>query len=396
MKREQAECLEAAPVRLNLGAGEQPIEGWHNLDAKTGQSIYPLDLPDNSVEEIRASHVLEHYGHAEVLPVLREWVRVLKPCGKLRIAVPDLETIAKAYLSGAHWPIQGYLMGGQTDALDFHKSAFDREALCEVMRAAGLVALHPWRSEIKDCAALDVSLNVAGYKRPTRWPNVSAAMSVPRLGFMDNFFAAFQALVPLGIKLRKTGGAFWGQCLTRAFEGALAEEDPEWILAIDYDTVYQRRDVEDLIVLAMAHPEADAIAPLQQSRSKESPLMYIEDASGKPRGQISHEELSQPLLPVTTAHFGLTLIRADKLRALEKPWFHSVPDAQGSWGEGRIDDDIWFWHQWRRAGHKLAVATRVVVGHAELMLRWPDESMQPTHQLPSDYWRDGPPKDAWT
>ena len=47
---------------------------------------------------------------------------------------------------------------------------------------------------------------------------VSAAMSVPRLGFMDNFGCCIDALVPLNIRLRRQGGAFWGQALTNCLE----------------------------------------------------------------------------------------------------------------------------------------------------------------------------------
>jgi hypothetical protein len=59
-----------------------------------------------------------------------------------------------------------------------------------------------------DCAALPISLNLAGIKPFMREIGVSAVMSVPRLGFMDNFFCAFEALPPLRIKLRRYTGAY--------------------------------------------------------------------------------------------------------------------------------------------------------------------------------------------
>ena len=56
-------------MKLNLGAGEQQLEGYTNLDRKTGQEVYPLsgfltdhrelDECDRNITEIRASHVLE-------------------------------------------------------------------------------------------------------------------------------------------------------------------------------------------------------------------------------------------------------------------------------------------------------------------------------------------------
>ena len=74
---------------------------------------------------------------------------------------------------------------------------------------------------------------------------VEAVMSVPRLGFMDNFFTWGQALLPLGIRPTKVTGAFWGQCLQRVIEQFV--DDCEYVLTIDYDTFFTQRDVEHLI-----------------------------------------------------------------------------------------------------------------------------------------------------
>ncbi len=180
--------LERISIRLNLGAGEIKLEGYEPRDAAKGDVIFPLPDATASVDEIRASHVLEHFPHGHVQTVVNEWVRALKPGGELKIAVPDFEVIAEQYLRGAELPIEGYVMGGQIDARDFHKSMFDFEQLADVMRKAGLVAINGWKSEIDDCAAMPISLNLRGWKRPVKWPKVSALMSVPRLGFMDNFY----------------------------------------------------------------------------------------------------------------------------------------------------------------------------------------------------------------
>jgi len=329
-----------------------------------------------------------------VFTVLKDWVRALKPYGKLRVAVPNLQIIAQGYLEGMQWPIQGLLMGGQVDQHDFHHAVFDPEMLDEALRAAGLGATHPWTSEIADCAALPVSLNIAGYKKPEKWPATQAVMSVPRLGFMDNFFCSFAALAPLQIQLRKFSGAFWGQCLTRAIEEAITE-NPEYILTLDYDTMYQKRDVEDLLLLATAHPEIEAIAPLQQSRFRDSAMFVIENKDGTIVSQMKRDELKAELLPVKTAHFGCTLLRTDRIKDMSKPWFHSTPDKDGGWGDGRIDDDVYFWYKWEAEKRTLALAPHVVVGHGEFMIRWPDETMQPLHQLCSDFWKHGPPSDTW-
>ena len=112
-------------MRLNLGSGDQHLDGYENLDGKQGDSLYPLNVEDESCEEIRASHCLEHFSHTEVHAVLKHWVSKLKPGGMIRIAVPNFEKIAKDYLAGKQFNIQGYVFGGHVDARDHHGCGFD-------------------------------------------------------------------------------------------------------------------------------------------------------------------------------------------------------------------------------------------------------------------------------
>jgi len=110
-------------MKLNLGGGNQKIPGFVNIDRLNGQEAYPLPAyADGSVDEIRASHILEHFGHREVPEVLKEWVRVLKPGGVLKIAVPDFDYLVQHRHD--ELPLESYLMGGQSDSNDYHKSIF--------------------------------------------------------------------------------------------------------------------------------------------------------------------------------------------------------------------------------------------------------------------------------
>ena len=385
-------------MKLNLGSGECPLEGYENLDIKNGQSIYPLDYLE--VDEIRASHVLEHFSHAEISSILAEWVEALKPDGLLKIAVPDFEWIAQNYLSGNPINTQGYTMGGQTDENDYHKAIFDKEELTEALKTAGLRNIRSWTSETNDCAALPVSLNLMGNKpnpisiEEVKSMKVGAAMSVPRLGFMDNFFCSFAALLPLKIQIRKHTGAFWGQCLERCIDEWLSE-GMEWILTIDYDTIYTRAHVEALLKLARDHPEADAIAPIQASRTRDTTLMTIRGDDGKNKSEIKRSDFDADLMQINTAHFGLTLIKAEKIKQMPRPLFMGVPGTDGQWDDSRIDDDVYFWRQWEKEGNTLYLANRVAVGHAELMVRWPDKDLQPFYQHPSDFYDKGEPEENW-
>jgi len=383
-------------LKLNLGAGASPLEGYENLDGAKGDQLHALSYADGSVDEIRASHVLVHFPHGQVRLVLEEWVRKLKPGGCLKVAVPDLRQVAEQYLAGDGTYTESYLMGGQIDARDFHFAVFDEAKLTALLRGLGLVAIKRWKSEIEDCAALDVSLNLCGFKPPAAWPKVGAVVSMPRLGFNDFWACAYQELGALRIPLRKTTGAYWDRDLTLGIEQMMAEEDPEWVLTCDYDTVFNRHQVRDLLSIASRYPHADAIAPLQTARHHDAPMFTIRNESGEAVQSLSREALTAgEVLLADTAHFGLTLLRTEKLKAFPKPWFTRLFDPQGGYGEEGCDPDVHFWRQWKEAGNSLYVALRVPVGHAELMVRWPDVNLEATFQRPQQFWKDGVPSNLW-
>lgn len=386
-------------VKYNLGSGSTRIPGYIPVDIKHGNSVYPLSVDDDSADVLRASHILEHFPAGEVADVLEHWVSKLRPGGILKIAVPDFEAICRRYMDADGMDFQGCVMGGQVDSYDFHKTIFDYDILSKAMTDAGLINISPWPSEIKDAAVLAISLNLMGKKptgkKPTgKKPKIGAAMSVPRLGMMDNFFSVLQTLPPMGIQVKRHTGAFWGQCLERTMESWI-KDDVDYILTIDYDTCLQKQDVQDLIDLAIKHPEADAIAPIQMSRSKKFPLMTVKNADGNNADNVSMESLQKDLLKVNTAHFGLTLIRVDALKKMAKPWFIGVPNSDGEWGEGRVDDDINFWRKWENVGNSIYIANRVTVGHSELMVIWPGKDLRPVYQHPTEFFESGKPPEVW-
>lgn len=226
-------------------------------------------------------------------------------------------------------------------------------------------------------------------------PKVRGVMSVPRLGFMDMFFCALSVLPKFGIDVRKTTGAFWGQCMERGIEQAIAE-GCDYVLTLDYDSVFTADQLEQLLGLAV-HYDLDAIAPIQIGRRSEMPLFRLRDGSGEWMREVNRDTFSGDLVRAGSAHFGLTLIKASKLASLPKPWFIGEPDESGRWGEGRIDDDVNFWRGWEAAGNTLHIASRVAIGHAELKVLWPDCNLEALHQHPSEFWeRRSAPEGAWT
>jgi predicted SAM-dependent methyltransferase len=91
---------------LNFGCGSTAHPEWTNMDlsaAREGVIVHDLRLGfpfgNESYDAVYGSHVLEHLQPEEAGFVLGECHRVLKPDGIVRIVVPDLEEIARQYLS---------------------------------------------------------------------------------------------------------------------------------------------------------------------------------------------------------------------------------------------------------------------------------------------------------
>jgi len=383
-------------TKLNLGAGDTPLEGYANLDRKTGQEVYPLAYADASIDEIRASHVLEHFPQGALLKVIEDWVRVLKPGGLLKIAVPNFRWIAQQFSNRRGFNkdqalLMAYALGGQTDGNDFHASLFCDEQLRMLLAAAGCIRIGPWESDAKDCSALPVSLNLRAHKQGLAViPNIAAIMSMPRLAFADNMFCAMEAFTKLGIHLARFTGAFWGQCLTRGLEKML-EEKRDLIFVSDYDTIYEDRDVLAMIQIMDQHPEIDALAGCQVKRGENMAMMTMLDSEGKLRESAALSEFLGETTQVASAHFGLTCLRAAKLATLPKPWLMGQPGPDDRWDKGRVDDDMFFWRRWHEAGYTLHTANWIRLGHMQLMITWPGKALTGQHQHVADYQTDGRP-----
>lgn len=605
-------------LKLNLGSGDCPIEGYVNIDRKTGQEAYPLAYEDNSVDEIRASHILEHFGLYEVGDVLKNWADKLKPGGLLKIAVPDIDKILEQYKNG-DVRTAGYICGGQVDTNDYHKCIFNRKALTNQLEKAGLYDIRHWDSEITDCASLPVSLNLQAFKAngspeltktlnsftakrkniysqygedgmieaifekigtKNKWclevgasdgmlfsntrqyvekgwnailieseklaydrlvancknyPNaipvfaevgpdytldsilkrhgapkdldlmvididgqdyhvvnamlkyeprvlvvefapqadsefippfrgegqagraaisrlgcskgyraqietqvniimmhhtlfedvkpkaegfkestvnphgigmvadnkietktiskrISAIMSTPRLGFTNNMVIATKVFAPMGIDFEVGYGVFWSQVLSRMIQEQIAR-GMEWIVILDYDSYYLKEHFLALCQLMAEYPEVDAILPVQIKREGDTVLAGVDDPA---KTNYEFDPAKTDLIEIDTGHLGLTIFRASAFAKLKKPWFKAIPNEKGDWEDGRVDDDIYFWKNWRKCGLKVCLAPQVSIGHMQLMVTWPgnlyDKNAKPTHQYITACTENGIPE----
>ncbi len=142
-------------MKLHLGCGKRNFgDGWYHIDQTryphtVGKVIYPLGYKDNSADIIYSSHVLEYFDREEVVNVLRDWYRVLKPGGIIRLAVPDFSQLARLYLEkGLKLDrILGPLYGKMGNPPFYHKTTYDLEDLTQLLFDCGFnqVRRYDWR-----------------------------------------------------------------------------------------------------------------------------------------------------------------------------------------------------------------------------------------------------------
>lgn len=90
---------------INLGCGSTFNESWVNIDfTSTGKDVIAHNLTqgipfnDNSFKAVYHSHVLEHFTKSDAEKFISECHRILNLGGVLRVAIPDLEVIARNYI----------------------------------------------------------------------------------------------------------------------------------------------------------------------------------------------------------------------------------------------------------------------------------------------------------
>lgn len=151
-------------MKLYIGVGAGPIHPYHRqfidetwikidkfVDAPdvVKMDARNLEYPENSVEAIYASHLLEHIPTRDIYSTLRNWYFVLRVGGTLRINVPDMEWCARqlirlsegkqtespAYPSASR--IIDIIYGSQEGEPEYHQTGFTKMTLHEALADAG-------------------------------------------------------------------------------------------------------------------------------------------------------------------------------------------------------------------------------------------------------------------
>lgn len=161
-RRRRDTNIQPLKVRLHVGCGPNRVEGWLNVDLTN--SDYDLDLAGGRLpwgsavfEAIVGEHVVEHLElEDEVIPLLKEMRRILKPGGEIWLSTPDISKICRSYIQHRmsdlledrknRWP--DYSIGEKPTSYFInelfhqhgeHKNLFDFELLKWACRQAGIV-----------------------------------------------------------------------------------------------------------------------------------------------------------------------------------------------------------------------------------------------------------------
>lgn len=202
-------------MRVNIGCGATPTEGWVNFDnslavraarlpgvlralrltgvlgkqsldlAATARAesiewadaVHRIPCPDGSAEAVYSSHMIEHLDRDEAGRFLTEVRRVLRPGGIVRLAAPDLSLLVDSYLStrdADDFVLRTYLAQARPGSLltrlravvvgsRHHLWMYDGASLSGLLRRTGfadVTVLPPGETAIADPGSLDLKERV--------------------------------------------------------------------------------------------------------------------------------------------------------------------------------------------------------------------------------------------
>lgn len=147
-------------VCIHLACGKRHIPGWIHVDVDDYPHIdhrHSIDkLPmfaNESADLIYASHVIAYWDRFDVQDVFREWLRVLKPGGTLRLSTPDFEKVIEVYQKEHDLTLMyGFIHGRyETDnGVIYYRMIYDYATLEKALRDAGFTSVcrYDWRETI--------------------------------------------------------------------------------------------------------------------------------------------------------------------------------------------------------------------------------------------------------
>lgn len=143
-------------MKLHLGCGKRFLPGYVHVDIADYPHIdikapaHDLSaIEDGQVDLVYASHLLEYWDRFAVRNVLKEWIRVLRPGGVLRVGVPDFEKLIQVYrttgdLESIIGPLYGRMAVPGSEGYIYHKTTYDRKLLQSILEEVGFRDVREW------------------------------------------------------------------------------------------------------------------------------------------------------------------------------------------------------------------------------------------------------------
>jgi len=137
-------------VRFNIGCGSVHKDGFINMDMTT-ECDFKCDVRDlrpavekyGQADEIEADHVIEHFNRNSVTTSVRNWLKAMKPGGKLTFRAPDATAAMNDFLESdkngvtdAEYDFkEAVVFGAQRYIGDAHLSAITENKMKKIIRS---------------------------------------------------------------------------------------------------------------------------------------------------------------------------------------------------------------------------------------------------------------------
>lgn len=179
VKPDHAEHVNGKPIKLDLGSGNVPVEGYMTVDLNPDTNPDILaDITDLSwvrkrfgrgADAIRSCHSLEHIPHLKVMGTIRSWSIALVDGGTLEVGVPDfwwcVDDLRKNEEETLRWQ---KVFGAQRYSGDAHLTGFSEARLRAIFRAL------PWM----EITSIETK-HEADKNQPTIWLKAVKKVPVP-------------------------------------------------------------------------------------------------------------------------------------------------------------------------------------------------------------------------
>jgi len=143
------EVMKKEVIKLDLGGGDHPAQGYINVDIK----YYPqvdllLDItklheafPPKSVDGLTCRDTLQCFSHAQIRRILKNWHITMKPRSKICIQVYDVNEVVRAYSAGEidFDKFRTVMFGRQKDNYTLFQNCFTEESLIQLLERSGFV-----------------------------------------------------------------------------------------------------------------------------------------------------------------------------------------------------------------------------------------------------------------